>query len=106
MSQEQQEIAIKLKSYNHLAVDAAVSMIIDSIKSTGAMVKGAIPLPGRKKRYVVTRSPHVDKRSGEEFGLKFHVRLIILTPTADTIKSLNNINLKSNVEITIKVKGV
>ena len=98
-----QKIRIKLKSYDHNLIDKSAEKIIKTVKSTGAVVSGPIPLPTKRSLYVVNRSPHVDKKSREQFDLSTHKRLIdIFEPTAKTIDSLRKLNLPAGVDVEIK----
>jgi small subunit ribosomal protein S10 len=104
MSAKGQRIRIKLQSYDHKVLDQCVTDIVDTAKRTGAKVSGPILLPTKIERYTVLRSPHVDKRSREQFEIRTHKRLIDLTePTAKTIDSLRNLNVPAGVDIRIKI---
>ena len=99
-----QKIRIKLEAYDHKILDQCVSEIIDTAKRTGAKISGPVPLPTKIERYTVLRSPHVDKRSREQFEIRTHKRLIDLTePSSKTIDSLKNLNIPSGVEARIKL---
>ncbi|PIU44836.1 MAG: 30S ribosomal protein S10 [Ignavibacteriales bacterium CG07_land_8_20_14_0_80_59_12] len=99
-----QKIRIKLKSYDHDLVDKSAEKIIRTAKSTGALVAGPIPLPTRRTVYTVLRSPHVDKKSREQFEIRSHKRLIdILNATAKTMDSLMKLELPAGVDVEIKV---
>ena len=99
-----QRIRIKLKSFDHRLVDQSAVEIVDTAKRSGARVVGPVPLPTRKERFTVNRSPHVDKKSMDQFELREHDRLIdIHEPTADTIDALRRLNLPAGVEILINV---
>ncbi|MDR0417927.1 MAG: 30S ribosomal protein S10 [Puniceicoccales bacterium] len=99
-----QRIRIKLKSFDHRLVDQSAVEIVDTAKRSGARVIGPVPLPTRKERFTVNRSPHVDKKSMDQFELREHDRLIdIHEPTADTIDALRRLNLSAGVEILINV---
>ena len=98
-----QKIRIKLKSYDHNLVDKSADKIVKTVKTTGAVVTGPIPLPTHKKIYTVLRSPHVDKDSREHFEIRIHKRILDIYPsTINTAHSLININLPSGVTTTIK----
>ncbi len=102
-SELNQKIRIRMEAYDHRALDQASVEIIESAKRSGAKVIGPIPLPTRIERYTVLRSPHVDKKSREQFEIRTHKRLIdIVEPTAKTIDSLNKLNMPSGIEIKIK----
>ena len=101
-----QKIRIKLKSYDHSLVDKSAEKIIRTVKSTGAVVSGPIPLPTDKHRYTVIRGPHVDKDSREHFEMRVHKRLIdIVNPNNKTIDSLQRIELPAGVDIEIKIQS-
>ena len=99
-----QKIRIKLKSYDHSLVDNSAEKIVKTVKSTGAVVTGPIPLPTRIEKYTVLRSPHIDKKSREQFESRTHKRLIdIIEPTPQTVEALMKIDLASGVDIEIKI---
>jgi len=99
-----QRIRIKLKSYDYNLVDKSAEKIIKTVKSTGAMVSGPIPLPTRKQIFTVLRSPHVNKKSREQFQLSSYKRLMdIYSSTAKTVDALMKLELPSGVEVEIKV---
>lgn len=99
-----QRIRIKLKSYDHNLIDKSAEKIIKTVKSTGAVVSGPIPLPTKKTVYTVLRSPHVDKKSREQFEMRSHKRLIdILNSTSKTVDALMKLELPAGVDVEIKV---
>ena len=99
-----QKIRIKLKSYDHSLVDKSAEKIIRTVKQTGAVVSGPIPLPTKKSIYTVLRSPHVDKKSREQFEHRAHKRLIdILSTSSKTVDALMKLELPSGVDVEIKV---
>ena len=99
-----QKIRIKLKSYDHSLVDNSAEKIVKTVKSTGAVVTGPIPLPTHKKLFTVLRSPHVNKKSREQFQTKIHKLLIdILNSTPKTVEALMKLDLPAGVDIEIKV---
>ena len=99
-----QKIRIKLKSYDHNLIDKSSEKIIRTVKSTGAVVSGPIPLPTQKRIYTVLRSPHVDKKSREQFESRRHKRLIdILSTSSKTVDALMKLELPSGVDVEIKV---
>ena len=99
-----QKIRIKLKSYDHNLVDKSAEKIVKAVKSTGAVVSGPIPLPTHKRIYTVLRSPHVNKKSREQFQTKIHKRMIdIINSTPKTVESLMKLDLPAGVDIEIKV---
>jgi small subunit ribosomal protein S10 len=98
-----QTIRIKLKAYDHNLIDKSTEKIIRTARSTGAVISGPIPLPVKKSVYTVLRSPHVDKKSREQFETRIHKRLIdILNSTSKTIDALMKIELPAGVDIEIK----
>ena len=104
MSQNQPKIRIKLKSYDHMLVDKSAEQIVKTVKITGAIVSGPIPLPTHKRIFTVNRSTFVNKKSREQFQLSTFKRLIdIYSATPKTIDSLMKLELPSGVEVEIKV---
>jgi len=98
-----QTIRIKLKAYDHNLIDKSTEKIIRTARSTGAVISGPIPLPVKRSVYTVLRSPHVDKKSREQFETRIHKRLIdILNSTPKTIDALMKIELPAGVDIEIK----
>ena len=98
-----QKIRIRMEAYDHRTLDQSAAEIVDTAKRTGAKVSGPIPLPTRIERYTVLRSPHVDKKSREQFEIRTHKRLIeINEPTAKTVDALNKLNVPAGVEIRIR----
>ncbi len=99
-----QTIRIKLKSYDHALIDKSAEKIVRTIKSTGAVVSGPIPLPTKKTIYTVLRSPHVDKKSREQFELRQHKRLIyIYNASSKSVDSLTKLDLPAGVDVEMKV---
>jgi small subunit ribosomal protein S10 len=99
-----QKIRIKLKSYDHNLVDKSAEKIVKTVKSTGAIVSGPIPLPTHKRIYTVLKSPHVNKKSREQFQLCAYKRLMdIYSSSAKTIDALMKLELPSGVDVEIKV---
>ncbi len=99
-----QRIRIKLRGFDYRVIDQSASDIVDTAKRTGARVAGPIPMPTRIERYTVNRSPHVDKKSMDQFQLRTHKRLIdIIEPTVQTVDELKKLNLPAGVEININV---
>jgi small subunit ribosomal protein S10 len=95
-----------LKAYDHRVLDQSTSEIVETAKRTGAQVAGPIPLPTLKNRYTVNRSPHVDKKSREQFEIRTHKRLLdILDPTQDTVDALMKLDLPAGVDVEIKAFG-
>jgi small subunit ribosomal protein S10 len=98
-----QKIRIKLKAYDHRLIDKSTDKIIRTAKATGAAISGPIPLPTNRSVYTVLRSPHVDKKSREQFETRVHKRLIdVLNSTAKTIEALRNLELPAGVDVEIK----
>jgi small subunit ribosomal protein S10 len=96
-------IRIRMEAYDHRVLDQSAVEIVETSKRTGAQVKGPIPLPTRIERYTVLRSPHIDKKSREQFEIRTHKRLIdIEEPTAKTVDALNKLNMPAGVYIKIK----
>ncbi len=101
--QQQQKIRIKLRAYDHRLLDLSTQDIVETAKKTGASISGPVPLPTRHEIFTVLRSPHVDKKSREQFLLKTHKRLIdIVNPTAKTIDALRKLDLPAGVHVEIK----
>lgn len=99
-----QRIRIKLKSYDHNLIDKSSERIVKTVKQTGALVSGPIPLPTRKSIFTVNRSPHVDKKSREQFEVRVHKRLIdIFSSTQKTIDALMRLELPAGVDVEVKV---
>ncbi len=99
-----QRIRIKLKSYDHTLVDRSVQKIVQAVTATGALVVGPIPLPTEKKIITVNRSPHVNKKSREQFQVNSHKRLIdIYSDNTKTVDALMKLDLPTGVEVEIKV---
>ncbi len=97
------KIRIKLKAYDHRILDQSAAEIVESARRTGAEVAGPVPLPTKKEIYTVLRSPHVDKKSREQFQLKTHKRLLdIVNPTSKTIDALRKLDLPAGVYVEIQ----
>ena len=98
-----QKIRIKLKSYDHNLVDKSAEKIVKTVKSTGAVVSGPVPLPTHKRVYTVLRSPFVNKKSREQFEMRVHKRLLeIIGPTPKTTEALKDLSLPSGIEVEIR----
>ena len=98
-----QKIRIRIEAYDHRILDQSALEVVETAKRTGAKVYGPVPLPTNIERYTVLRSPHVDKKSREQFEIRAHKRLIdIVEPTAKTMDALNKINMPAGIEIKIK----
>jgi len=101
---ESQKIRIRLKAYDHRLLDQSVGEIVDTAKRTGAKVVGPIPLPTVINKFCVLRSPHVDKKSREQFEMRTHKRLLdILEPTEQTVDALMKLDLSAGVDVEIKL---
>ena len=101
-----QRIRIRLKAYDHKLLDQSATEIIDTVIRTGAKTAGPIPLPTKINRYTVLRSPHVDKKSREQFEIRTHKRLLdILQPTPETVDALMKLDLPAGVDVEIKAFG-
>ena len=99
-----QTIRISLRAYDHILLDKSTEKIVKTAKSTGAIISGPIPLPSKRSIYTILRSPHVNKKSREQFQTKIHKRLIdILNSTPKTVESLMKLDLPAGVDIEIKV---
>lgn len=100
---DKQKIRIRLKGYDQRVLDRATADIVETAKRTGARVVGPIPLPTRKEIYTVLRSPHIDRKSREQFEIRTHKRLMdILNPTGRTVDALKTLTLPAGVDIKIK----
>ena len=98
-----QNIRIRLKAYDHRVLDRSTAEIVETAKRTGARVLGPIPLPTKIEKYTVLRSPHIDKKSREQFEMRTHKRMLeIVEPTAQTIDALMKLDLASGVDVQIK----
>ena len=99
-----QRIRIRLQSYENRMLDQSVNEIIEAAKNTGSQVVGPVPLPTRIERFTVNRSPHVDKKSMEQFEIRTHKRMIdIVDPSSRTVDELKKLNLPAGVDISIKI---
>ena len=99
----QERIQIRMEAYDHEALDQAALDIVETSKRTGARVAGPVPLPTRIERYTVLRSPHIDKKSREQFEIRTHKRLIYISePTTKTVDALSKLNMPAGVDIRIK----
>ena len=100
------KIRIRLKAYDHKLLDQSASDIVDTANKTGAKVVGPIPLPTRINKFCVLRSPHVDKKSREQFEMRTHKRLVdILEPTPQTVDALMKLDLPAAIDVEIKAFG-
>ena len=100
---KKQKIRLTLKSYDHQLLDKAVRQIVLTVKRTGSQVMGPVPLPNRKRCFTVLRSPHVDKKSREQFELTTHRRILdIVSPSDQTMDALMKLSISSGVDVEIK----
>ena len=101
---QNQKIRIWLKAFDHAILDQSTGEIVSTAKRTGAQVRGPIPLPTRIERFTVNRSPHVDKKSREQFEIRTHKRLLdIIDPTPQTVDALMKLDLAAGVDVEIKL---
>ena len=99
-----QKIRIRLKAYDYRVLDQSVIEIVETAKRTGAKILGPVPLPTKINKFTVLRSPHVDKKSREQFEIRTHKRLIdILEPSPETVDALMKLNLAAGVHVEIKL---
>ena len=104
MALEHQNIRIRLKAFDHRVLDVSTVEIVNTARRTGASVRGPIPLPTKFERYTVNRSPHVDKKSREQFEIRTHKRLLdIVDPTQQTVDALMKLDLAAGVDVEIKL---
>ncbi len=101
---ESQNIRIRLRAFDHRVLDQSTLEIVNTARRTGAQVRGPIPLPTRIERFTVLRSPHIDKKSREQFEIRTHKRLLdIIDPTPQTVDALMKLDLASGVDVEIKL---
>ena len=101
---KEQNIRIRLKAYDHRVLDTSAKEILETAKRTGADVRGPIPLPTRIEKFTVLRSPHIDKKSREQFEIRTHKRLMdIIDPTPQTVDALMKLDLAAGVDVGIKL---
>ncbi len=99
-----QKIRIKLKAYDHRLLDQSVKEIVDTAQRTGARIAGPVPLPTNISKFTILRSPHVDKKSREQFEIRTHKRLVdIYDPTPDTVDALMKLELAAGVDVELKL---
>ena len=99
-----QKIRIKLRAYDHRILDHSAHEIVETVRRTGANISGPIPLPTEKERFTVLRSPHVDKKSREQFEIRTHKRLLdVVEPTSKTVDALMKLDLPAGVDVEIKL---
>src|SRR6266487_2237107 len=105
-SMKNDKIRIRLKAYDYRILDQSATEIVDTVRRTGAKIAGPIPLPTAISRYTVNRSPHIDKKSREQFEMRTHKRLLdILEPTSQTVDALMKLELPVGVDVEIKAFG-
>ncbi len=98
-----QKIRLTLKSYDHRLLDKAVKQIVSTVKRTGSLLVGPVPMPNKKRCFTVLRSPHIDKKSREQFELTTHRRILdIVSPSDQTMDALMKLNISSGVDVEIK----
>ena len=101
---DSQNIRIRLKAFDHRVLDLSTNEIVNTAKRTGAQLRGPIPLPTRIERFTVNRSPHVDKKSREQFEIRVHKRLLdIVDPTPQTVDALMKLDLAAGVDVEIRL---
>ncbi|MBN1444777.1 MAG: 30S ribosomal protein S10 [Candidatus Omnitrophica bacterium] len=101
---ERKRMRIKLKAFDNRLLDQSAKEIIEMLKKTGVKISGPVPLPTKREVYTVLRSPHVNKKSREQFQIKVHKRVIdVIEPTARTVDSLSKLNLPAGVEVEMKL---
>ncbi|MBE0532781.1 30S ribosomal protein S10 [Shumkonia mesophila] len=101
---ESQNIRIRLKAFDHRVLDQSAREIVNTARRTGAEVRGPIPLPTRLERFTVLRSPHIDKKSREQFEIRTHKRVLdIIDPTPQTVDALMKLDLAAGVNVEIKL---
>ena len=101
---DNQNIRIRLKAFDHRILDQSTTEIVNTAKRTGANVRGPIPLPTDMRRFTVLRSPHIDKKSREQFEMRTHKRLLdIIDPTPQTVDALMKLDLAAGVDVEIKL---
>ncbi|MEK9692904.1 MAG: 30S ribosomal protein S10 [Alphaproteobacteria bacterium] len=101
---DSQNIRIRLKAFDHRVLDQSAHEIVNTARRTGARVRGPVPLPSRLEKFTVLRSPHIDKKSREQFEIRTHKRLLdIVDPTPQTVDALMKLDLASGVDVEIKL---
>lgn len=101
---DSQSIRIRLRAYDHRVLDQSTSEIVNTAKRTGARVRGPIPLPTKIEKFTVNRSPHIDKKSREQFEIRTHKRVLdIVDPTPQTVDALMKLDLAAGVDVEIKI---
>ncbi|HEX4182547.1 MAG TPA: 30S ribosomal protein S10 [Caulobacteraceae bacterium] len=101
---DSQNIRIRLKAFDHRVLDQSTREIVNTAKRTGATIRGPIPLPTQIERFTVNRSPHIDKKSREQFEIRTHKRVLdIVDPTPQTVDALMKLALSAGVDVEIKL---
>ncbi|RII00323.1 30S ribosomal protein S10 [candidate division NPL-UPA2 bacterium Unc8] len=104
MAKQEARIRVKIRAYDHRVLDQSTREVVETIRRTGADVSGPIPLPTKKEVFTVLRSPHVDKKSREQFEIRTHERLLdIIEPNSKTVAALRKLDLPSGIDIGIKL---
>jgi small subunit ribosomal protein S10 len=98
---KKQKIRLTLKSYDHQLLDKAVNQIVSTVKRTGSHLVGPVPLPNKRRCFTVLRSPHVDKKSREQFELTTHTRILDVEPSDQTMEALMKLSISSGVDVEI-----
>ena len=102
---QSQKIRIRLKAFDYRLIDQSAQEIVDTAKRTGAVVRGPVPLPTRIEKFTVNRSPHIDKKSREQFEIRTHKRVLdIVDPTPQTVDALMKLDLPAGVDVEIKLQ--
>ena len=102
---QKQNIRIRLKAYDYILIDQSAAQIVETAKRTGALVKGPIPLPTKKERFDILRSPHVNKASRDQLEVRTHLRMMeIIEPSDKTIDALMKLDLPAGVDVEIKLQ--
>jgi len=101
-----EKIRLKLKAYDHRVLDRSVVSIVEAVKRTGAEIRGPIPLPTKKRRYTVLKSPYINKDSREQFEIRVHTRIIdIVSATPDTVDGLTKLDMAPEVDVEVRSMG-
>ncbi len=98
-----EKIRLRLKAYDHRVLDRSIASIVDAVKRTGAQLVGPIPMPTKRRKYTVIKSPHVNKDSREQFEIRVHTRVVdIISSTPDTVDSLMKLDLAPEVNVEVR----
>lgn len=101
-----QIIRIVLKAFDHRLLEKATGQIVATVNRSGASLRGPIPLPNRLERFTVNKSPHVDKKSREQFEIRTHKRLLLISPNPQAVDALKKLDLASGVEVNVQLEEV